>query len=289
MSYKNIAVIGAGTIGTPIAKALLAEGANVIVVARAESTSAKELPSEINVVSVALTDVSALASVLKAHDIEVVVSTVAHEALPHQHLLADAAKEAEVKLFLPSEFGYSTIGLTEGELGLKAKFGEYLEEIGLPFTRIFTGGFITFIPWLLDIASGKARILGKGDKKATFTHPDDIAGFVAYVLTHLAPSELENKYLRIQGESASLLDVAGYYKDLPVEHVEAFGTDGKYSESDTYDAFKTFLHEFINSGKGSVGYSVAAGRELTGADAAGASNALWKGHQWKGIREGLGL
>lgn len=86
------------------------------------------------------------------------------------------------------------------------------------------------------------------------------------------------------------MDVAGYYKDLPVEHVESFGgPDGKYSESDTYDAFKTFLHEFINSGKGSVGYSAAAGRELTGADAAGASNALWEGHDWKGIKEGLGL
>ena len=117
----------------------MAEGANVIVVARAESTSAKELPSEIKVVSVALTDVSALAAVLKAHNIEVVVSTVAHEALPHQHLLGDAAKEAGVKLFLPSEFGFSTTGLTEGELGLKAKFGDYLEEIGLPFTRIFVG------------------------------------------------------------------------------------------------------------------------------------------------------
>ncbi|KAF7975616.1 hypothetical protein HWV62_9203 [Athelia sp. TMB] len=288
MLYKNVAVIGAGLIGSPIAKDLLAEGANVIVVARAESTSAKNLPSEIKVVSVALTDVAALAAVFKTHNIEVVVSTVAHEALPHQHFLADAAKQAGVKLFLPSELGFSTIGLTEGELGLKAKFGQYLEEIGLPFTRIFTGGFITFIPWLLDVDSRKAKILGKGDKKATFTHPDDIAGFVAYVVTHLPPSELHNKYFRIQGESASLLEIAGYY-NLPVEHVTSFKADSKYSESDTYDPIKTFLHELINSGKGSVGYSAATGKELTGADAAGASNALWEGHHWKGIKEGLGL
>ena len=267
--------------------------------ARAESTSAKDLPSSIKVVSAPLTDVAALATVFKEHKVEVVVSTVAHEALPNQHLLGDAAKEAGVKLFVPSEFGYSTLGLTEGELGLKAKFGEHLEEIGLPFTRIFvsisfsshappqnqllhlqTGGFITFIPWLLNIASGKVQILGKGDQKATFTHPDDIAGFIAYVVTHLSPSQLENKYFRIQGERASLLDIAGYYK-LPVEHVTAFeGPDG---------GFKTFLHELINSGKGSVGYSATVGRELTGADAAGASNALWEGHHWKGIKEGLGL
>ncbi|KAF7975006.1 hypothetical protein HWV62_10617 [Athelia sp. TMB] len=281
MPYKNIAVIGAGTIGNPIAKALLAEGANVIVVARAESTSAKDLPSEIKVISVTLTDVPALAASFKEHKIEVVVSTVAHSALPHQHFLADAAKQAGVKLFLPSEYGFSTIGVSEGELGLKSKFGEYLEEIGLPFARVFNGAFITFIPWLLDVSSGKAKILGQGDQKATFTHPDDISGFIAYVVTHLSPSELENKFFRIEGEHASLLEIAGYYKDLPVEHVDAFGgPDGP---------FKTLLQQLINSGKGSVAYSAAAGKELTGADAAGASNALWKGHHWKGIKEGLGL
>lgn len=163
MPYKNIAVIGAGTIGNPIAKvssrsdgylrsklltiayiqALLAEGANVIVVARAESTSAKDLPSEIKVISVTLTDVPALAASFKEHKIEVVVSTVAHSALPHQHFLADAAKQAGVKLFLPSEYGFSTIGVSEGELGLKSKFGEYLEEIGLPFTRVFVSSLVS--------------------------------------------------------------------------------------------------------------------------------------------------
>ncbi|KZP05268.1 NAD(P)-binding protein [Athelia psychrophila] len=282
MPYKNFVVIGSGTIGGPIAKALLAEGANVTVISRAGSTSVKDLPAGIKVVSVSLTDVPALAATFKEHNIEVVVSTVAQAALPEQHLLGDAAKQAGVKLFLPSEFGYSTIGLTEGELGLKSKFGEYLEEIGLPFTRIFDGGFITFIPWMLDISSGKVKILGKGDKKGTFTHPDDISGFVGYVLTHLAPAELENKIFRIQGEAASFLDIAAYYPTLPVEHIEEpfSGPDGE---------FKSFLQDHVNSGKGSVGYSAATGKELTGADAAGASNALWAGHKWRGIKEGLGL
>ncbi|KAF7976124.1 hypothetical protein HWV62_7569 [Athelia sp. TMB] len=294
MPYKNIAVIGAGNIGAPIAKALLAEGANVIVVSRAESKHSKNLPSEIKVVSVSLTDVSALAALFKEHKIEVVVSTVAHEALPHQHLLADAAKQAGVKLFVPSEFGYSTLGITEGELGIKAQFGEYIEKIGLPFTRIFVGpsppphctpeltcasqngGFISYIPWLLGVSTGNVQILGNGDKKATFTDIEDIAGFVAYVLTHLTPSELENKYFRIQGESASFVEIAEYYK-LPVERVTAFGgPDGP---------FRTLLHRLIESGKGSVGYSALVGKELT----AGESNALWKGHHWKGIKEGLGL
>jgi hypothetical protein len=196
--------------------------------------------------------------------------------------LGDAAKLAGVKLFVPSEFGYSTIGLAEGEgeLGLKTQFANHLKEIGLPSLRIFTGGFITFVPWLTGSGSGKFQILGKGDQKATFTDPADIAGFTAYVVTHLPASQLANKVFRIEGEHASLLDIAGYYgSKVTVEHVDAFPGD----------EFKTFLHSLINSGRGSVGYDNISGKELTGADAAGASNALWPGHHWKGIKEGLGL
>lgn len=111
----------------------------------------KDLPAEIIVVSVSLTDVPALAATFKEHGVEVVVSTVAHDALPHQHLLGDAAKQAGVKLFVPSEFGHSTIGQTEGKLGLKSKFGEYLEEIKLPFTRIFVCFPISYLAIYLTL------------------------------------------------------------------------------------------------------------------------------------------
>jgi len=280
MPYKNIAVIGAGGIGGPIAKALVSEGGTVVVVTRPGSSSAKSLPAGVKVISVGLTDVPALAAAFREHNIEVVVSTIAHEGLPNQKLLGDAAKQAGVKLFLPSEFGYSTIGQTEGELGLKAEFGEYLKEIDLPFARIFNGGFITYIPWLTSVDSGKIIISGgKGDTKASFTDPADIAGFTAYIITHLSPAELSNKIFRIEGERASMLDIAGYYgPKVPIEYVDGFD-----------DGFKTFLHVVVNTGKGSTAYDIASEKELTGSDAAGASNTLWPGHHWKGIKEVLGL
>jgi len=281
-TYKNIVVVGAGGIGGPIANALVSEGANVIVVSRPESSSAKTLPAGVKVISVELTDVSALAAAFTEHKIDVVISTVGHAGLTHQYLLADAAKQAGVKLFLPSEFGFSTIGLEESGsgLGLKSKFGIYVQEIGLPYLRIFNGGFITFIPWLTGADSGKFQISGKGDQKASFTHPDDIAGFTAYVVTHLPPPELSNKVFRIEGESASLLDISRYYgSQVTVEHVDGFPGD----------EFRTFLQEVVNSGHGSVAYDAPSGKNLTGDDAAGASNALWRGHSWKGIKNSLGL
>lgn len=84
---------------------------------------------------------AALAAALKKHNIEVVVSTVAQAALPHQTLLGDAAKQAGVKLFLPSEYGFTTVGQTEGELGMKSRFAEHLQHIGLPSARIFVSPF----------------------------------------------------------------------------------------------------------------------------------------------------
>jgi uncharacterized protein YbjT (DUF2867 family) len=154
MPYKNIAVVGAGGIGGPIAEvvitisqqvinadtkfqALLSEGANVVVVTRPESSSAKSFSAGIKVISVTFTDVPALAAAFEENKIEVVISTIGHEALVDQRPFGDAAKQAGVKLFLPSEFGFSTIGQTEGKLRLKTQFAEYLKEIGLPSARIF--------------------------------------------------------------------------------------------------------------------------------------------------------
>ena len=133
-----------------------------------------------------------------------------------------------------------------------------------------------WIPWLTEISSGKFKILGKGDKKATFTHPDDIAGFTAYVITHLPPPQLANKIFRIEGEAASLLDISKLYASkVGVEYVGEFtGDEGE---------FRNFLHGVIESGKGLVAYDLAS------KDAAELSNHVWEGHQWKGIKESLGL
>ena len=125
----------------------------MVVITRPNSSSTKTLPAGAKVISVQLTDVSALVAAFTEHNIEVVVSTVAYAAIEvsrvicsvplsdavvqSQHLLGDAAKQAGVKLFLPSEFGFSTIGVEAGELGIKSKFGTYLEKIGLPYLRIF--------------------------------------------------------------------------------------------------------------------------------------------------------
>jgi uncharacterized protein YbjT (DUF2867 family) len=77
--------------------------------------------------------------------VDVVISTIPGTAIDVQPGIAEAAKEAGVQLFVPSEFGGSTEGETEGYLGAKAKIHEQLKAIGIPYALFFTGGFSDYL------------------------------------------------------------------------------------------------------------------------------------------------
>jgi hypothetical protein len=109
-----------------------------------------------------------------------------------------------------------------------------------------------------------------------FKFNDKFTGFLAYILTSLPPSELENRVLRLEGERASLKDLAAQFK-TSVERVDSFPGEG--------GQIKTALHNVIEAGAGSTGWDWAKNAEGTGSNAAGSANALWPGHQWKSIKE----
>jgi hypothetical protein len=102
---------------------LVERGASVVVLARPSSTSiSSPLLEGAKIVTVDYTDVKAVASVLREHKVEVLVSALAYGALPSQSPIADAAKEAGVNLFVPSEFGLPTEGGKGGHLVIKSQF-----------------------------------------------------------------------------------------------------------------------------------------------------------------------
>ena len=73
--------------------------------------------------------------------VDVVISTVPATALDVQPGIAEAAKEAGVKLFAPSEFGGPTEGATEGFFSAKANIQKELKAIGIPYALFHTGAF----------------------------------------------------------------------------------------------------------------------------------------------------
>ena len=80
--------------------------------------------------------------------VDIVISTVPVAALDVQGKIAAAAKEAGVRLFVPSEFGGITAGTeTEGRLGAKTKanFQGQLKALGIPYAAFYTGPFADYI------------------------------------------------------------------------------------------------------------------------------------------------
>lgn len=64
------------------------------------------------------------------------------EAIQGQRGLADAAKAAGVKIFVPSEFGTASANhLVE----MKTKILNYLKEIELPYVIFYTGPWVDLI------------------------------------------------------------------------------------------------------------------------------------------------
>jgi len=166
-----------------------------------------------------------IASTLKKVNADVVIAALGSGGLTDvQHTLAKASAKAGVKLFVPSEFGTPT-DLDDGKanvFALKAQTADLCKELGLPYLRIFTGGFSE---WLINtplmglyIKPPKLIILGPGDKPFSLTTRTDIGRFTAYAILNEPLSRLQNWILRIEGDRLT-------YNDIRAIAEEQFGKD----------------------------------------------------------------
>ncbi len=79
---------------------------------------------------------------------DVVISTVTHNpaGLQAQHILAEQAKAAGVKLFVPSEFGDATDRQNaDGVFLIKQSVHHKCKELDLPYALFFTGPHSDYI------------------------------------------------------------------------------------------------------------------------------------------------
>ncbi|KAF7359710.1 NmrA domain-containing protein [Mycena venus] len=280
-SYKSFAVIGAGALGSTIVAAFVAQNLPVVVLARPGSKSTDKLPAGAKLATIDTSDAAAVAAVFKEHTVDVVLSTLTGHAISAQKSLIEAAKAANIKLFVPSEYGVPTEGLNEGTWAEKNQIAEQLKSAGIPSLRIYNGLFTEYIPWLfLNEETKKIHIVGKGEAPLSTTALPDVAGFVVHVLTTLPSAELENKIFRIEGERTKANDLGALFKTA-VEYVTEI--PGEMGD------IKTAVATEFDSGLGSTGWSVVTKSEGTGDAAAGSANKLWPGHHWKTIKEVHGL
>ncbi|KAJ7657487.1 hypothetical protein B0H17DRAFT_1213527 [Mycena rosella] len=280
-SYKSFAVIGAGALGSTIVAAFAAQNLPVVVLARPGSKSTDKLPAGAKLATVDTSDAAAVAAIFKEHTVDVVLSAITGNAIGAQKSLIEAAKAANIKLFVPSEYGVPTEGLNEGVWAEKNQIAKQLKSAGIPSLRIYNGIFTEYIPWLfLNAETKKIHIVGKGEAPLSATALPDVAGFVVHVLTTLPSAELENKIFRIEGERTKANDLGALFKTA-VEYVTEI--PGEMGD------IKTAVATELDSGLGSTGWSVVTKSEGTGDAAASSANKLWPGHHWKTIKEVHGL
>ncbi len=114
MSYKSFALVGAnGLLGKHILNALITENVPFLVLTRKSSDSSSNLPASpnIKIAKVDYEDSAEVSAVLKENNIDVLISAISTATgAKSQYVLADSAKAAGVKLFVPSEFGNPTAG-----------------------------------------------------------------------------------------------------------------------------------------------------------------------------------
>ena len=129
-------------------------------------------------------DAAALESALRGS--KTVVSTFGGNDLVQLDIAtANAAKHVGVELFVPSKFGvdYRRWSRSNPYLVSKLQVTDRAKEIGLPTLSVATG---YFSDWVFDVfadpVNGKARIIGDGSAKISFTRRSDIGKVLAKAL-----------------------------------------------------------------------------------------------------------
>ncbi|KAG1743870.1 hypothetical protein EDB19DRAFT_1927398 [Suillus lakei] len=288
--FRSFAIVGAGpNIGIRVVKAFLAIGAPILVIARPSSTTVSALPADdpnLKVARADYTSASEICAILREHKVDVLISTVSLVlgGVASQNILADAAKDAGVKLFVASEFG-AVPQTFKGGLGFqKGDFAVYAKSIGLPILRVYNGLLHEFVPFVTALAeTGKFHIVNKGETPQSFTARSDIAGYLAHILTTQPPSHLLDVEIHIEGQRATLSEIAALYKgSVPVVHCDALPAEGVANAH-----FRTLFQKYVEVGGGSCGWNPVT--ESDDPDSASRDNSLWEGHRWLTVGEVLGL
>ncbi|GAB1520365.1 hypothetical protein RhiTH_003440 [Rhizoctonia solani] len=264
MASKTIALVGAnGLVGKSFANSFLDQGLDLRILARVESTESavlKELTSRgASVRGISYEDESSLIKALQG--VDVLVSTVSAAGLTTQLVLIKAANIAGVKLFFPSEYG-NVYDHPSNEISpylqLKKTIVNSAKELGLPYAVLSTGGFpdLSFPLVGFNFAEKRVDVWGDGNAKLTWTTIPSIANWIANVLKSVSIEQLQNKHLRIQGDSASANEIVKLWEKkhnskLEVVYHPTTELDERLS-ADKNDILAIILREWA-SGRGEIG------------------------------------
>ena len=217
MSIETVALLGAdGKLGPAVLHALLEAGLKVTVLKRSSSKSSDSYPAVVQVAKVQ-DDFDVDDTSEKLSGIDAVVVTIKGSQGEIQRRVAQACVKAEVKRFIPSDFGScdSSSQRTQDLVPLykrKTEVREYLIQLAkenptFSWTSLVCGHFFDYDPEFLHfwVKDSRTEILDSGDVKWSTSTLSRIGKATARIL--LNPEATKNQMIYIQSFCVSQNEV----------------------------------------------------------------------------------
>lgn len=212
-----------GNLGPAILNQLLNAGFEVAVLTRKNSTHS--LPASVTAIPVDYDSLGSLTTALKGQ--EALVSTLGSTAIAIQLRLIEAAAEAHVKRFIPSEFGSNTLNekaralpVFKDKVAVQDALKKEAASSGMSYTVICTGPFFDWgilVGFIMSLKEKSILLFDGGDRLFSTTSLPTIGKAVAGVLKH--PEQTKNRAVFVQ-------DTATTLKKLAVAGEKATGAEG---------------------------------------------------------------
>ena len=223
---KIIVVAGStGNLGGKIVTALLAKDVEVRAIVRLETELIKIKALEQKGVKVFKVDTNNKSEISKhcigAHCLVSALAGLKETVIDSQKIFLDAAIEAKVQRFIPSDYSSDFTNLKEGQnrnLDFRRKFHEYLDKTPINATTIFNGAFMDLLTTDMPLILLKQKWIlcwGNPNQILEFTTTENVAQFTASA----AIDENTPRYLRIAGDRLSCNEFVKLLTEL---------TDSKY-------------------------------------------------------------
>ncbi len=219
-------------------------------------------------------DSKSIGPVLKG--VDVVISTLGAPALGDQMNLINAAFEAGVQRFIPSEFGSDTAHPKNSSLpvyGGKVASADRLKELSsenpkFTYTLVNNGAFFDSglqNGFTIDPATHTTRIFNGGDVPFSVTRLSTVANAVTNLLDHL--DETKNRGVYIHDTVVTQNQLVGIVKDIDGKEWDLTPVDSQQLQKDSYEELKKPSPDF---GKAMMGflpsaiYGEGSGGDFTG-------------------------
>jgi nucleoside-diphosphate-sugar epimerase len=230
---KIIVVAGAtGNLGGKIIKALLSKDAEVRAIVRLETDIKKIKDLEQKGVKVFQVDTNNKSEISKhckgAHCFVSALAGLEETIIDSQKIFLDAAVEANVPRFIPSDYSSDFTNLKDGQnrnLDFRREFHKYIDKTSIKATTIFNGPFMDLLTTDMPLILFKQKKIlcwGNANQIIEFTTTDNVAEFTAEV----AMDDNTPRYMRIAGDKLSCNDFVKLLSNITNEKYKIFRPGG---------------------------------------------------------------